>query len=140
MHAVLAIRDRCHWLALFAGAFITCAACSGPAPPPPPRQAQATPASDSGPNHVDINAIFPAGPGRELVLDNCTSCHTFVPIVVLQMNKDEWERNKRIHRSRVPALSDPDFEVLYQYLVANFNPNRPVPTLPKELLATWTTY
>lgn len=142
MHAFLAIRHRFPWQALiFASACATCAACTAPAPPPgSPQQAQAKPSADSQPSHVNINEIFPAGRGRDLLLNNCTSCHTFVPIVVLQMNKEEWERNGRIHRSRVPSLSDPDFETLYQYLAANFNPDRPVPTLPKELLATWTSY
>ena len=142
MHAVLAICHRFSWLALIiAGACATCVGCAAPAPPPAAQQqAQAKPSGDSQPTRVNINEIFPSGRGRDLVLNNCTSCHTFVPIVVLQMNKEEWERNRRIHRSRVPALSDPDFDALYEYLVANFNPNRPVPTLPKELLATWTSY
>jgi cytochrome c5 len=141
MHAFLALRHRFLRLSLVvAGAGVTLAACSPQSPPPASGQrAQATPA-DSQANHVNIDEIFPAGRGRDLLLNNCTSCHTFVPIVVLQMDKDAWERNRRIHRSRVPALSDADVDVLYQYLVSNFNPNRPVPTLPKELLATWTSY
>lgn len=140
MHAVLVRGFRFHWLApTLAAAFVMCAACSTQAPPPDAKP-QAAPAADTGPNHVDINKIFPSGPGRELVLNNCTSCHTFVPIVVLQMNKDEWERSSRNHRSRVPGLNDDEFRTLYTYLVANFNPDHPVPALPKELLATWTTY
>lgn len=130
MHAVL---TACLCVAL--------AACGAPASRPDARQqAQSKPVADNRPDKVDIDAIFPAGRGRDLLLNNCTSCHTFVPIVVLQMDKTAWERNSRIHRSRVPALTDEEFEVLYQYLVANFNPDRPVPTLPKSLLDTWTTY
>lgn len=87
-----------------------------------------------------MDEIFPAGPGRELVLNNCTTCHTFVPIVILQMTRDAWEHNSRDHRERVTSLGDADFKTLYEYLVANFNPQRPVPTLPKELLKTWTGY
>ncbi|MBI3695867.1 MAG: hypothetical protein HY238_13630 [Acidobacteria bacterium] len=87
---------------------------------------------------MNIDEIFPLGRGRDLVLNNCTTCHTFVPIVVLQMTKEAWERNSRDHRERVTALSDDDFKTLYEYLVANFNPDRPVPMLPKELLDTWT--
>ena len=41
---------------------------------------------------VDIDAIFPPGPGKDLVLNNCQNCHTWVPIVVLQMNEQEWDR------------------------------------------------
>jgi hypothetical protein len=89
---------------------------------------------------VNIDEIFPAGEGRDLVLNNCTSCNTIVPIVVLQMTKDAWERNSRDHRERVPALNDAEFKTLYHYLIANFNPERPVPKLPKALLDTWTSY
>jgi hypothetical protein len=96
--------------------------------------------TDTQPAKVNINEIFPPGRGRELLLNNCTSCHTFVPIVVLQMSKEAWERNGRDHRGRVAALSDADFQTLYQYLIVNFNPARPVPKLPKELLDTWTSY
>jgi len=89
---------------------------------------------------VNLDEIFPPGRGRDLVLNNCTTCHTFVPIVVLQMTREAWERNSRDHRERVKALSDADFQALYQYLMANFNPDRPVPKLPPELLQTWTAY
>jgi hypothetical protein len=63
-----------------------------------------------------------------------------VPIVILQMTKEAWERNRRDHRDRVAGLSDEEVETLYQYVTANFNPDRPVPELPKELLKTWTSY
>jgi len=99
---------------------------------------QANPAGDQV--KVNLDEIFPPGRGRDLVLNNCTTCHTFVPIVVLQMTREAWERNSRDHRERVKALSDADFQALYRYLVANFNPNRPVPKLPPELLQTWTAY
>lgn len=91
-------------------------------------------------NKIDMEEIFPRGPGRELVLNNCQNCHTFVPIVVLQMEKDAWARNSIDHRERVTSLTDEEFTSLYAYLVANFHPGRPVPTLPKELLETWTSY
>jgi hypothetical protein len=87
---------------------------------------------------VNIEEIFPPGPGRALVINNCTTCHTFVPIVTLQMTRDLWGSSKRRHRGRVPAVSDADFNTLYEYLIANFNPNRPVPKLPQDLLDTWT--
>jgi hypothetical protein len=77
---------------------------------------------------------------RDLVLNACTSCHTFVPIVVLQMSRSAWETSAANHRSRVSALSDEQFKALYEYLIANFNPEKPVPELPPELLATWTSY
>ncbi len=89
---------------------------------------------------LNLDEIFPPGRGRELLLGNCTTCHNFVPIVVLQMTREAWERNSRDHRERVASLSDADFKTLYEYLIANFNPSRPVPKLPQELLNTWTGY
>jgi cytochrome c5 len=104
-------------------------------------QAQGKPMSASeAASRVNIDEIFPAGPGRDLVLNNCTICHTFVPIVVLQMTPEAWERNSRDHRERVAGLSEDEIKTLYEYLVANFNPDRPVPKLPKALLDTWTSY
>lgn len=103
---------------------LTVSACGKPAPP----------------DHVDLDAIFPQGPGRDLVLNNCQNCHTFVPIVVLQMDADAWKRNSVDHRPRIPSVSDADFAAIYAYLPQHFNPGRPVPELPKELLETWTSY
>ncbi len=97
-------------------------------------------AQPTGTAKLNIDEIFPPGPGREAVLDNCTSCHTIVPIVVLQMSQSQWDRNARDHRGRVPRMSDADFKAAYDYLAKNFNPDRPVPKLPKELLDTWTDY
>ena len=89
---------------------------------------------------VNLDEIFPPGEGRDLVLNNCQNCHTFVPIVVLQMEEAAWTRNSIDHRERVTQVSDDDFKAIYTYLKANFHPGRPVPTLPKELLDTWTSY
>lgn len=107
---------------------------------------RATPADTSAsggaaaPSKVDLGAIFPPGPGREVVLGSCQNCHTFVPIVILQMDKDAWRRNSLDHRDRVATLSDEQFNQAYTYLTQNFGPHRPVPQLPPELLQSWTTY
>lgn len=115
--------------------------CTAPASTAGPAQrAEARTTEDTESVKVNIDEIFPDGQGRDLVLNNCTSCHTFVPIVVLQMDQEAWAGNRLIHRERVSALSDAEFETVYQYLVANFNPDRPVPKLPKALLNTWTGY
>lgn len=87
---------------------------------------------------VDVDAILPAGRDRDLVLNNCQTCHSLMPIVVLQMDKDAWQRNSLDHRQRVPGVSDEDYQMLYTYLSSHFNPSRAVPTLPKELLESWT--
>ena len=124
---------------LVAAVFVSCLACGGPAPSGE-QLSKATPAASSGPVKVDLDAIFPPGPGRDLVLNNCQTCHPWVPIVILQMDKNSWRRNSLEHRDRVEALSDEDFKVLYDYLSSTFTPDRPVPTLPEGLLEAWTTY
>lgn len=128
------------------------AACGGGSTPasqeaPAGQSAPATPAAGggtttagAGASKVNMDEIFPAGAGRDLVLNNCQNCHTFVPIVILQMDVDAWTRSSLDHRGRVSSLSDEEFTTLYTYLKTNFNPNRPVPKLPQELLESWTTY
>ena len=100
----------------------------------------ATAMSDGGGGDGQPGGNFPAGNGRDLVLDNCQNCHTFVPIVVLQKDEESWRHWAIEHRDRVPNLSDDQFSTMSEYLTANFGPHRPVPTLPKELLESWTTY
>jgi len=116
---------------------------AAPAPPAEPATKAAgggTSTAGANASKVNMDEIFPAGAGRDLVLNNCQNCHTFVPIVILQMDEDAWTRSSLDHRGRVAGLSDDEFKTLYTYLKANFNPNRPVPKLPKELLESWTTY
>jgi mono/diheme cytochrome c family protein len=97
-------------------------------------------AQPTGTAKLNMDEIFPPGAGREAVLDNCTTCHTIVPLVILQYSQGQWDASARNHRDRVPRMSDADFKAAYSYLAKNFNPDRPVPQLPKELLDTWTDY
>ena len=115
-------------------------ACGGVAPPGTSPQSGSPASGDSEPIRVNIDAIFPAGPGRDLVLNNCQSCHVWVPIVILRMDENAWHRNSLEHRSRVEALDDELFEILYDYLSSTFTPERPVPELPQALLEAWTSY
>jgi hypothetical protein len=85
---------------------------------------------------LDLDAIFPAGMGRDLVLNDCTVCHTFLRIVVGQRSKDQWEYVKRDMRGRVNQLSDQDVETLFDYLEVNFNETKRVPALPDWFLQT----
>ena len=124
---------------LLAAALIAVAGCGGSASSDPPPEA-APVAAKYTPKRIDLDAVFPPGPGRDLVLNNCQSCHVWVPIVILQMDEDAWHRNSLEHRSRVEALSDEDFETLYDYVSSTFTPERPVPELPRALLEAWTTY
>jgi len=114
----------------------------GFANPPQPAYAQG----------VDINVIFncePDGPlgeqdtdqcaaSRSLLLGTCTACHTFVPIVKAQKSETQWNATLQVHRTRVPDVSEDDFEQLRQFLIAHFNETNPPPSLPPELEALGT--
>lgn len=78
--------------------------------------------------------------GRDLIVSNCTSCHTFVPIVLQQFEPEGWEGLLDRHRSRVEHLSDEQIATLHAYLSANFNPEREPPPLPPAMLQNWTSY
>jgi mono/diheme cytochrome c family protein len=135
------------WALMAAIVLAASAACGGGAPAGEAGQPAASVAgaeagkttAGASASKVNMEEIFPPGAGRDLVLNNCQNCHTFVPIVVLQMEEEAWTRSSLDHRQRV-NVSDEEFKTIYSYLKANFNPNRPVPKLPKELLESWTTY
>ena len=130
--------DAAGMMLVLAGLTLVAAGCGSASDAP--ADAAAPQAGSSDPVKVNLDEIFPQGPGRDLVLENCQNCHTFVPIVVLQMEKDAWYRNSLDHRDRVTTLTDDQFKTVYEYLATNFGPHRPVPRLPKELLKTWTGY
>lgn len=77
---------------------------------------------------------------RELVLNHCTACHTFVPIVMQQFEPAGWEGLLDRHRDRVGHLDDEQVATIQAYLAANFNPEQEPPELPPELLENWTSY
>lgn len=110
--------------------------------PPTVAEAETEAASQPTPEAKPFNIrdVFPEGAGRELVLENCQSCHVLVPILVLRMDEAAWYRSSIEHRERVEGLTDQEFEVLYDYLTSKFPPDRPIPKLPPALLDSWTTY
>lgn len=103
------------------------------------------------PHKVNMDAIFPPGEGRDLVLWNCMNCHTFVRIVAGHNSHSHsadagshshdhsaegpvydthWDTHRIFHRARLWRLSDQELDVLYAYLKANFNDTKPEPQLP----------
>lgn len=79
---------------------------------------------------------------RNLITNNCTVCHTFVPIVMQQFDAAGWTGllDRHIQNGRVNQLSPEQLTAIHDYLAANFNGSLPPPDLPPELLATWTSY
>ena len=100
---------------------------------------------------LDMKKIFRCGatdkPGieacdeaRSMILEKCTSCHAFVPIVLQQFDEAGWKGLFDRHRGRTPQLNDQQISSIETYLAANFNGQQPPPQLPAELLKQWTSY
>lgn len=79
---------------------------------------------------------------REVILNNCTTCHTFVPIVMQGFDGNGWRGllTRHVENGRVSQLSAEQVETLRLYLAENFNGDLPPPDLPPALLETWTSY
>ena len=101
---------------------------------------------------IDISVVFNCDAGgplgeqtpeecvasRDATLTNCTSCHTFVPIVKAQKPADLWDATLEVHRSRVPNMNDQDYAQLAEFLKAHYNETLTPPTLPPALEALGT--
>jgi cytochrome c5 len=125
---------------LLVASVLTLVAACGESRKSATRESEKPAAAAGQPIKVNLDEIFPPGPGRDLVLNNCQSCHTWVPIVILRMDKAAWYRNSLEHRERVKGLRNEEFKILYNYLSSTFTLDRPIPELPPELLGTWTSY
>lgn len=98
------------------------------------------------PRKVNMEAIFPPGEGRDLVLWNCMVCHSFVRIVMghhthshgTEPGRDtHWDSHRILHRHRLTQLSAEELDKLYAYLKENFNDTKPPPKLPSWLREYW---
>lgn len=100
---------------------------------------------------LDLDLIFRCEGGlepehcaaaREDILNNCTVCHTFVPIVMQQWDENEWRGllDRHVGNDRVAQLSEEEVEAIHAYLSNNFTRGLPPPELPPALLETWTSY
>jgi len=111
------------------------------------------PVSPARAQSVDLAKIFrcaakdPAGmekcgKARDLIVNNCTLCHTFVPIVMQKYDSKGWSSllNRHVIGGRVKQLSGPDIATIHDYLSDNFNGRLPPPALPPALAKTWTSY
>lgn len=79
---------------------------------------------------------------RDLIVNNCTSCHSFVPIVMQGFDEAGWDAllDRHIGNGRVNQLSAEQLDLIHAYLTENFNGELPPPDLPPALLETWTSY
>ena len=78
--------------------------------------------------------LFPEGPGRSLVLDNCGSCHAVACSAIGQRTPARWDNLKDGHREHVSNLNEQDLETVFAYLKEHFNDTKPEPKVPPHFL------
>jgi len=88
----------------------------------------------TGTFQLDVDSLIPPAPERTLILQNCTTCHSFVRIVRARWDKGQWESNRQRMRPNVSQLTDQQVDAIYHYLEANFSPGKPPPDLPPDIL------
>jgi hypothetical protein len=100
----------------------------GTTPGAPPASQSAAPAA---PEPKTVADIFPAGAGRDLVLNNCASCHNVACAAIGQRTSERWDALRVSHKEHVSGV---DLDVVFGYLKANFNDSRPQPNVPPAFL------
>ena len=78
--------------------------------------------------------LFPEGPGRSLVLDNCGTCHAVACAAIGQRTPARWDNLKEGHRDHVSNLGEQDLETVFEYLKEHFNNTKPEPRVPPQFL------
>lgn len=107
---------------------------AAPTPEPAtPTPEPATPTASVASQRLNLDEFLPPGKGRDLLIMNCGSCHSFVCAVRGQRGVGHWEQLRRQHRGNVPGLPDEDYSVLFAYLSENLNDTQPEPKLPPQL-------
>ena len=99
-------------------------------------QPQSTPgvSAEKPAGQSSLASIFPPGPGRELVLNSCGSCHSAVCAARGQRTAERWDSIKKDHKDKLTSSSSEDLNVMFSYLKTNFNDAKPEPQIAAELL------
>ncbi len=109
------------------------ASTTQPAAAPPSQAAPAGSAGGSGEN-VTLADIFPAGRGRDLVLNTCGSCHAVACAAQGRRTVARWGDLKTGHKDTVTGISSADYDALFAYLEEHFNDTTPEPRIPAKFL------
>ena len=112
--------------------------CSKSAPPPAESSQSAAPAAPaaaaSAPSgNFNMSSIFPPGPGKDMVLSTCGTCHSVACAATGQRTKDRWDNIEKSHKDKLTGYSSKDVDTMFAYMKTNFNDSKPEPTIPAEL-------
>ncbi len=120
--------------ALLATAVVSCAPKVAVIAPPTAAIELVAPASITPPGErVNLDSVAPPGRARDLIVENCGTCHSFVCAFRGQRTVEHWQTIKQDMRDKVSQVSDQDYDALFAYLEANFNDQKPEPNLPPAL-------
>ena len=92
--------------------------------------AAAAPAA-TAPEPKTVAEVFPAGPQKEAVMNNCGSCHNLACSVIGQRTPERWKALEEGHKDKVTGA---DMHAMFEYLAANFNASKPEPKIPPRFL------
>ena len=128
-------------LAVALGAVLGLIACEAGAPGTPPARPRrhhrrkaapaAKPAAPAGPEPANVAGSSPAGEGRDVVLNNCGSCHNLACSAIGQRTSARWQSLKESHKDKV---TDGDAAAAFAYLQSHFNDANPEPKVPPKFL------
>jgi len=122
------------FLVVFVASGTLIASCSAvPADPVPPAQAISTSSDFEFTQKLNLDDFAPSGRGRDLLIQNCNVCHSFVCAIRGQRTMEHFQNVMRDMRSRVTSITDEDYDMLFAYLVENFSDTKPEPRLPPQL-------
>lgn len=83
---------------------------------------------------ASVADLFPQGPGRDLVLNTCSACHSVACSTIGQRTSERWASLKDAHRDKLQNTSPADLDAIFGYLAANFNDTKPEPRVPARFL------
>jgi len=83
---------------------------------------------------VTLNTLFPSGPGHDLTLSTCGTCHPVACVARGQRTPESWAAIKEGHRDKLTNMSGADQDSVFAYLRENFNNTKPEPKIPAELI------
>lgn len=101
------------------GGSTSAAPAAAPAPPP------------AAVEYKTVADVFPEGPEKALVMNNCASCHNVACSAIGQRSDERWNALRDAHRERV---SGADVEAIFTYLKTNFGASKPEPKMPPAFL------
>jgi cytochrome c5 len=79
-----------------------------------------------GPAPSPLEALFPEGNGKQLVVKVCQRCHSLDQVYESELWTYEWRATVQDMVRRGAILEGDDFETAVQYLSKNFRPSGPV--------------